>query len=158
METRKRCSRCKEEKSHEFFYKDSRSKDGLQHRCKTCHAILAKRWWEQNGKESYRQQKENQLKWKKRNPERYAARQRRYHLRRKYGFDQVEFQQRLLDQGGKCACCGDGGIELVVDHCHKLGTVRSLLCQPCNKGLGAFSDSPDRLRAAIAYLEKHNGG
>lgn len=152
----KRCARCGETKSHEFFHKDTRSKDGLQRKCKTCHSVLAKEWWAEHGKEAYQKHKDQQHEWRKKNPERYAARQRRYHLCRKYGFDQAEFQQRIVDQGGKCACCGDGGTELVVDHCHRDGKVRDLLCQPCNKMLGCANDSTERLQFAIKYLEKHN--
>lgn len=152
----KRCSDCSETKSWEFFYKDKRSKDGLQRRCKTCHAIRAREWWAKNGKQAYQQHKQQQQDWRVKNPERYAARQRRYHLRRKYGFDQAEFQQRIVEQGGKCACCGDGGIELVVDHCHRVGKVRELLCQSCNKMLGCANDSVQRLMAAVRYLEKHD--
>jgi hypothetical protein len=42
---------------------------------------------------------------------------------------------------------------LCVDHDHKTNKVRALLCDGCNKGLGAFSDSPALLRKAADYLE-----
>jgi hypothetical protein len=44
---------------------------------------------------------------------------------------------------------------LHVDHCHQTGHVRALLCTGCNSGLGAFRDSPERLREAAAYIEHH---
>ena len=69
-------------------------------------------------------------------------------------------------QGAVCAICGgtDPGAThgrkrryFSIDHCHLTGTVRGLLCNPCNLGLGAFRDQPDRLRAAAAYLDRHAG-
>lgn len=42
-----------------------------------------------------------------------------------------------------------------IDHCHKTGKVRGILCDGCNVGLGSFGDNPKTLKLAIAYLEKH---
>lgn len=44
------------------------------------------------------------------------------------------------------------GASLVVDHDHKTGEVRGLLCQPCNTAIGMLEDCPDRLRGALRYL------
>ena len=41
----------------------------------------------------------------------------------------------------------------VVDHCHKSGVIRGILCGQCNVGLGSFQDNPVALRIAADYLE-----
>ncbi len=71
-----------------------------------------------------------------------------------------EFEARLASQGGGCAICGTktpgGRGRFVVDHDHKTGVVRGLLCNLCNPALGLFKDNPSLLESAIRYLK--NGG
>ena len=76
---------------------------------------------------------------------------RDYHLQRKFGITLAEYDELLAIQGGGCAICGSecrSGRSLAVDHCHETGRVRGLLCNSCNRGLGLFADSADRVAAA----------
>ncbi|EEP75175.1 hypothetical protein MCAG_05502 [Micromonospora sp. ATCC 39149] len=77
---------------------------------------------------------------------------REYHLRRRYGVGQKEFDELLAEQGGVCAICG-GADPQHLDHDHRTGWVRGILCFNCNGGLGQFRDSPTRLARAITYLK-----
>ena len=45
-------------------------------------------------------------------------------------------------------------IEGGVDHCHRTGKVRGILCMGCNFSIGHFKDDPEILRRAAAYLEE----
>lgn len=77
-------------------------------------------------------------------------------LQRQYSITE-ELYQRIFDrQNGRCAICGcqQHYQRLAVDHDHKTGMVRGLLCVNCNRGLGRFFDSALRLRNAAAYIEK----
>ena len=58
-------------------------------------------------------------------------------------------------QGESCAICNGGTSKhfLAVDHDHRTGEVRGLLCANCNKVLGRFRDSVERFRRAAAYLD-----
>jgi Autographiviridae endonuclease VII len=79
-----------------------------------------------------------------------------YNLRRRYGICLADYQALLARQGGRCATCRrkpKPKCSLQVDHCHKTGQVRGLLCNRCNTMLGMGDDDPRRLRAGIAYLE-----
>jgi len=85
---------------------------------------------------------------------------RRSVLKCRYGLTIKEYEDLLHAQGGVCAICktsdpGDGKKKCFhVDHDHKTGAVRGLLCISCNMALGSFDDDPARLRVAAAYLEK----
>jgi len=71
----------------------------------------------------------------------------------KYRISPAEHAELLEKQHGGCAICGLV-VKLCVDHNHKTGKVRGLLCPACNRGLGAFRDSTYALRAAVTYLEQ----
>ena len=77
------------------------------------------------------------------------------HLKKTYGITIQEYDQMLENQGGKCAICGGGTSKrhLQLDHDHKTGEPRGLLCGNCNrKLLPAAKNSVGILRAAEAYL------
>jgi len=73
----------------------------------------------------------------------------------KYGMDREEFEGMLAAVNGRCVICDEVMREngVCVDHDHRTGFVRGLLCQHCNSGLGFFRDDPERLEWAAAYLE-----
>lgn len=76
-----------------------------------------------------------------------------------------DYYKMHSDQNGKCAICNleetsksrtDGKIRaLAIDHCHKSGKIRNLLCHDCNTGIGKFKDNIELMKQAILYLEKH---
>ncbi len=81
-----------------------------------------------------------------------AARQRYW---RKYGITNRQYDLMLNLQRGGCWICRRPPAKrrLAVDHCHKTGRVRGLLCFRCNRGVRWFDENPGRLRRAAAYLE-----
>lgn len=83
-------------------------------------------------------------------------RYRENHLRRKYGLETGEWDERFKAQGSRCAICRGTSPNWHTDHDHFSGKVRGILCQPCNIGLGGFRDSPDSMRAAADYIEAHS--
>lgn len=74
-----------------------------------------------------------------------------------YGITADQYHAIYKYQGGKCFICqrATGARKrLSVDHCHKTGTVRGLLCQPCNKSvLGHLRDDTAAFERAIDYLD-----
>lgn len=85
------------------------------------------------------------------------------YLNREFNMSLESYDSIILSQNGVCAICKKEesattrGVKkrLSLDHCHKTGKVRGVLCDNCNRALGLFRDDPNLLRAAIAYLEKH---
>lgn len=83
----------------------------------------------------------------------------RRHSIRALGTTSEVIEQMNRKQKGRCAICGNRPsvkngrvMNLHIDHCHKTGKVRGLLCGACNSGLGMFKDSPKLLLEAVAYL------
>lgn len=79
---------------------------------------------------------------------------RTYHLKRRYGITAEDADAMPAAQRGLCAICRTAPAAHV-DHDHKTGDVRALLCFNCNGGLGQFRDDPAVLRAAADYVEAH---
>lgn len=140
MEQLKKCVKCKIDKSSDNFSLTKNKQGTVYSRraCKECNSKLA-------------------LTWHYNNKERSLANNKRYRLYR-MGLSQDDYDLMLQEQDFKCAICGD---ELLgkanfppVDHCHKTGKVRGILCINCNHLLGKAKDNIQTLQAAIAYLQK----
>lgn len=82
---------------------------------------------------------------------------REANLKHRYGITLVDYNEMLVEQDSRCKICNIETTGLVVDHCHNSGEVRGLLCGNCNKGLGLFKDSPERMERAAQYIIETQG-
>lgn len=93
------------------------------------------------------------------NSEKEKERVKKVRLKRSYALSIDEYEAMIIRQSGLCAVCGqlpsDRSV-LHIDHCHKSGKVRELLCTHCNSVLGHAHDNPEILRNAARYIEKHS--
>ena len=71
-----------------------------------------------------------------------------------YNITPEQHQQLYVDQNGCCALCDESVAydKICVDHNHKTGKIRGLLCHRCNHGLGCLGDNIEGLRRAVKYL------
>lgn len=132
----KDCRHCHKYKLYEDFHNNGEMRDGKSSYCKSCATLRSKEWREEN-REKHKDTE----------------------LRSKYGISLLDHVTMFTKQGGKCAICGVCEQDaprntLFVDHCHKTGSVRGLLCHHCNSGLGHFKDDPDLLLTAENYLKE----
>lgn len=83
------------------------------------------------------------------------------HLKRLYGITEEQYQEMLDNQDGRCFICQRHHTEfktrLAVDHSHKTGEIRGLLCSHCNHRLVGRHTDPDLLRTIASYLEQGTG-
>lgn len=84
------------------------------------------------------------------------------HLVTTFGISHAMYDELLELQNNRCAICctdtpsqGRGSVYFNVDHDHKTGAVRGLLCTKCNVGLGHFKDNVDVMAKAVEYLMLH---
>lgn len=133
------CKKCGELKPiSEFSFKRPKGrKPGLQPRCKTCSIEDIRLWREAQSEERLKD----------------------LYYKRTYGLSLEDFNLMFVKQKGKCPLCNRdlslihlNADRAVVDHCHKDGHIRGILCNECNRGLGYFKDNKETLMNAIKYL------
>ena len=139
------CNKCGQTKHIDFFPRANpntksyhRYKNGIKPWCKDCYKTYNTKYMRNARSDSNRT---------------YS------HYFRKYGLTQEEVFQMHDERQFKCDICGNATDhrydKLCIDHSHRTGKVRGLLCFSCNTALGNFKDSIDNLKNAITYLEKN---
>lgn len=138
--------------------------------CRLCHRESAGRArkldrtraneWTRNDRKNF---PEKYRQWQKVAPSRQYDKRLEHYLRQVYKLSIEEYKSMIEKQDNKCKICGNEekrksvsekvAPRLCIDHCHKTGVIRGLLCHECNKGLGAFKDSIDLLFRAVEYLD-----
>ena len=139
------CPSCKTTKPITNFNKNKGRKDGRASECSQCSRIRG-------------------AEWKRNNPEKVKTTNRRVQLLQ-YNLSLDAYDVLSLFQDQRCAICKARASDLLettglsrlhVDHDHKTGKVRGLLCNTCNTGIGLLKESPLLMQEAINYLLNPN--
>lgn len=125
------CTQCKQEKPVSEYNKRLRSKDGLRNNCKDC-------------------DHKSEHRYRKQNPSQAALAA----IRQKYGLQEHAYKEMLEKHNYQCDIC-ESKTRLCIDHCHKTGKIRGILCGKCNSGIGLLNDNIADLEKAIRYLKKY---
>ena len=145
LQDEKKCRCCGFTKPRSEFTRVTGLPNAVHSNCKKCNADLARTRYNKKPKQDT------------------ATINRRSKIKRKYGISLDDYDAMLRSQDGKCAICGTDtptgkagqlGPVFHVDHCHKYGQIRGLLCHKCNTALGNFGDDIGVLKRAISYLER----
>jgi hypothetical protein len=136
----KTCKRCGGDKPLSMFHVNRSQKDERHYICKPCNIEVV-------------------AAYNKANPEKHASHSR-YARYRKDGIEMSpeRFETMLEEQRFSCAICFDplniSKGKYGLDHNHKTGEARGILCPTCNKGIGLLKDNPVVLRSAATYLDQ----
>lgn len=125
------CRGCSVEKNVSEFYLN---KTGFYHPyCKPCNSIRSRDWKRENKQKHYLNKIKDKLK-----------------------ITHEQYETLFKRHNGKCAICfkEEKSRRLSVDHCHKSGAIRGLLCRTCNIALGYLNDDIQLFKNAILYLSE----
>ena len=156
---KKKCTKCGDPKPLNQFHQDASHKDGHSSQCDQCRCENGGSYYEKNKARCQARMREHYRK-KMSVRENYEE-FRDGRLRKQYGITLKTYWRMHKQQKGLCKICrqpetcirlGKRRI-LMVDHDHKTGKVRGLICQNCNHLLGHAKDSMTVLAAAIMYLK-----
>lgn len=133
----KYCTRCRNLLALTNFYKDRTRPDKYKPVCKDCQRVY-KHWLRHRDiQETRKKERISHARYK----DRWQAKDRE----RRYGLDPNAWEAMMLSQQGTCAICKQspkGLRSLCIDHCHKTGRVRGLLCDRCNLFAGWIEKDP----------------
>lgn len=175
------CSACGEYKPTSEFYPSRSTPRGYQYKCRSCVAAYKqspegrkaaadyrashpqkgrsesqKRYDAKNRDRLLPKRREHMRLARKEHTEEFRERDRKKGLLKNYGITVDEYDRMFEAQGGVCATCGKPNKSkygyLSVDHDHKTGKVRGLLCHRCNAALGQVYDDVSILQKLIEYL------
>jgi hypothetical protein len=136
------CTRCKEFKPLTEYALRRKKEPWLKSACKACHRERARGYWAKKPLDPEVQREKN--------------------LRNNFGIGVKDYESMLVGQSHSCAICrrheSEFSKRLAVDHCHKTGKIRGLLCMFCNTALGKYDDNIALMKAAIEYMERHENG
>lgn len=111
----------------------------------------------QYNKQYNQSHKEEKNQYRKSHKEERKQANKQYNLKKTYNLSIDQYNQMLAEQNYKCKICGVDEVNagkngLVVDHNHKTGKIRGLLCDGCNKGIGFLKEDPALFDSAKDYL------
>ena len=121
------CAKCGKDKDAKLFRHDN----GKKSSCMSCVIEYARKTY---------------------NPKKSLWFMRKY----RYGISKLDFYAMKLRQVGLCAVCLEElppDNKVHVDHCHKTGEVRGLLCRKCNMAIGYIENHPGIIGNIVDYLE-----
>ena len=161
----KLCSLCGKTKPESEFGSARGRPGGLAAYCRPC----AKEYSAKRRKGNPEPHRKASREWARRNSEHIKDKRRaRYlkhrlayrdqQLRRDHGIGQAEYEEALVLQGNKCGICRRHaelhlhGKHLHIDHDHRSGKIRGLLCSRCNHALGLLLDNKQIAANLIEYL------
>ena len=74
---------------------------------------------------------------------------------KRYGLTKEDYGEKVKKQNNKCSICKKELTSAKVDHCHKTGKVRDLLCHTCNVHLGYVEKGFKLWLKSTLYVIKH---
>lgn len=140
----KQCYHCKSLYPLPDFSKDVSKNDGKSIYCRSC----LRRKLKKNRDNFDYKVKRQASRYK------YKQQEREYAIKYRYRLTVEQRDELFKKQNECCAICktNQDTRGFSVDHCHKTGKIRGLLCNKCNTGLGMFGDNKENLKQAIEYL------
>lgn len=154
-----KCSYCKEIKKETSFSinRANTFREGRSYACFICQRARRKIYLEKNPEVKERRNAKKREHYK--TPE-FKRKQRRHYYMKRYGITPEIYDEMLARQKGVCAICGENKAHktqkyLHIDHNHKTGKVRELLCIRCNTIIGNCRENVEILKKTIKYIYRH---
>lgn len=104
--------------------------------------------WEKWAEQDHSREMRNEYQRRYRKKTHYH---RKWEVKSRYGLEWEEYLALLDEYAHKCALCGESD-DICVDHCHRTGKVRGILCRKHNAAIGQLGDDADSMLAAYNYL------